>query len=57
MENITTQEMQEALAKLAEQMGKSVKEYLDERLAGAKPDVSGANEKFRVAVGLNNSIS
>lgn len=56
-QNISTEEMQEALLRLAEQMGKSVKEYLDSKLTGGKADVTNANEKFRTAVGLNNSIS
>jgi hypothetical protein len=52
MANITTQELEAMLTKLAEEFGLSVKEYVEKSISSKPPDVEPANQKFKDTLGL-----
>lgn len=55
-QNVTTKEMETALEKLAEQMGMSIKEYVEGVLSGTrKPDISTAKDKFKQGLSTGQS--
>jgi len=51
-ENITTEMMEQALIKLAQEMGLSIKEYVEQALTTRQPNVQPANQKFKDTLGV-----
>jgi hypothetical protein len=52
--NVTTELMEQALTKLAEEMGLSIKEYVELALTTRPPNVEPANQKFKDTLGIKN---